>query len=91
MPSCLIDKVSISIGIVSARKAICTRAPEYNEALRQRGDITIWFTEEALAAWRPAKTGAHGRPQEIFRSQRPARVLVQMEAVNGLESSDYTN
>lgn len=24
--------------------------PEYNEALRQRGDITSWFTEEALAA-----------------------------------------
>ena len=24
--------------------------PGYNKALRQRGDITIWFTEEALAA-----------------------------------------
>jgi hypothetical protein len=33
-----------------------TNWPEYNEALRQRGDITIWFTEKALAAWRPAKT-----------------------------------
>jgi hypothetical protein len=33
-----------------------TNWPEYNKALRQRGDITIWFTEEALAAWRPAKT-----------------------------------
>jgi len=32
--------------------------------LRQRGDITIWFTEEALAPWRPAKTGARGRTQE---------------------------
>ena len=41
-----------------------TNWPEYNKALRQRGDITIWFTEEALAAWRPAKTGARGRPQE---------------------------
>jgi hypothetical protein len=37
---------------------------EYNRALRQRGDITIWFTEEALAAWHPAKTGTRGRPQE---------------------------
>src|SRR6202051_4995770 len=35
-----------------------TNWPEYNKALRQRGDITIWFTEEALAAWHPAKTGA---------------------------------
>jgi hypothetical protein len=41
-----------------------TNWPEYNEALRQRGDIKTWFTEEALAAWRPAKTGAQGRPQE---------------------------
>lgn len=32
--------------------------------MRHRGDITIWFTETALAAWRPAKTGACGRPQE---------------------------
>jgi len=43
-----------------------TNWPEYNKALRQRGAITIWFTEEALAAWRPAKTGARGRPQEYF-------------------------
>jgi len=41
-----------------------TNWPEYNKALRQHGDITIWFTEEALAAWHPAKTGARGRPQE---------------------------
>ena len=41
-----------------------TNLPEYNEALRQRGDITIWFTEDVLAAWRPAKTDARGRPQE---------------------------
>jgi hypothetical protein len=38
-----------------------TNWAEYNKALRQRGDITIWFSEEKLAAWHPAKTG-------IFRS-----------------------
>jgi hypothetical protein len=37
---------------------------EYNEALRRRGDITIWFIEEALVARRLAKTGARARPQE---------------------------
>src|SRR6201995_898926 len=41
-----------------------TNWPEYNKALRQRGDVTIWFTEEARAAWHPARTGARGRPQE---------------------------
>ena len=36
---------------------------DYNNGLRQRGDVTIWFTEEAIADWHPEKTGARGRPQ----------------------------
>ena len=39
-----------------------TNWPEYNDALRWRGDITIWFTEEAINGWHPRKTGARGRP-----------------------------
>jgi hypothetical protein len=35
----------------------------YN-GLRQRGDFTIWFTQEAIEDWHPAKTGARGRPKE---------------------------
>jgi hypothetical protein len=41
-----------------------TNWPEYNDALRRRGDITIWFTEAAINEWRPVKTGLRGRPQE---------------------------
>jgi len=41
-----------------------TNWKDYNNALRRRGDITIWFTEEAIAEWHPAKTGVRGRPQE---------------------------
>lgn len=41
-----------------------TNWTDYNNALRKRGDITIWFTEEAIANWRPAKTGGRGRPME---------------------------
>ncbi len=37
---------------------------EYNNALRQRGDITVWFTEEAIQAWTPEGTGMKGRPQK---------------------------
>jgi Transposase DDE domain len=37
---------------------------EYNNGLRRRGDITIWFTEAAIAEWRSTRTGARGRPQE---------------------------
>jgi hypothetical protein len=40
-----------------------TNWPEYNDALRQRGDITIWFTEEAIEQWHPVKLGARGRAQ----------------------------
>ncbi len=37
---------------------------DYNNALRRRGDFTLYFTDEAIAEWRPAKTGGRGRPQE---------------------------
>ena len=37
---------------------------EYNDALRKRGDITVWFTEEAIQSWTPASTGKKGRPQK---------------------------
>lgn len=28
-----------------------TNWPEYNQALKQRGSITIWFSEEAISSW----------------------------------------
>jgi len=34
----------------------------YDAALRRRGDLTIWVTPEAIAAWTPTKTGRRGRP-----------------------------
>jgi hypothetical protein len=33
---------------------------DYNRALVRRGDITIWFADEAIAAWTPGKTGRRG-------------------------------
>src|SRR6476619_2438375 len=36
---------------------------EYDAALRQRGSLTIWFTEEAIAAWRAEpRTTRGGQP-----------------------------
>src|SRR5215208_7076715 len=35
--------------------------PEYDRALQQRGNLTVWVTPEALAAWPPPKTGRRGR------------------------------
>ena len=37
---------------------------DYNAALRRRGDITVWFTPEAIDQWRPAKAGRREQPRE---------------------------
>ena len=36
--------------------------PEYGRALRRRGDLTLWFSEEAIAAWHaPAESKPGGQ------------------------------
>ncbi len=37
--------------------------PEYERGLRSRGDITVWFSEEARDAWTPPKNGRRGDPR----------------------------
>jgi DDE family transposase len=40
-----------------------TNWPEYEASLRQRGSLTIWFTEDAIAAWAAApRTTRGGQP-----------------------------
>src|SRR5688500_6904291 len=40
-----------------------TNWSDYNEALRQRGSLTVWFTDEAIAAWKAApRTTPGGQP-----------------------------
>jgi hypothetical protein len=34
--------------------------PEYEKSLRNRGDITIWFSQDAIEAWTPRKNGKRG-------------------------------
>ncbi len=36
---------------------------EYDQGLRARGDVTIWFSEEATANWVSRSTGARGGPR----------------------------
>jgi hypothetical protein len=38
--------------------------PEYDRALQPRGNLTVWVTPEALAAWQPPRTGQRGRPRD---------------------------
>src|SRR5271166_5853766 len=37
-----------------------TNWPEYDAALLRRGSLTLWFTEEAVEAWRAPVTGKRG-------------------------------
>ncbi len=40
-----------------------TNWAEYDAALRQRGSLTVWFTEDAINAWRAApRTTLGGQP-----------------------------
>jgi hypothetical protein len=36
--------------------------PAYEQALQRRGDLTVWVTPEAIAAWCPPRTGWRPRP-----------------------------
>ena len=33
---------------------------DYDRGLVQRGDITLWISEDAIASWKPARSGKRG-------------------------------
>ena len=37
-----------------------TNWPEYERGLVQRGDVTVWLSPDAIAAWKPAPNGRRG-------------------------------
>jgi IS5 family transposase len=41
-----------------------TNWAEYDQALVQRGDITLWISPEAIMAWRAKPSGRRGAPQK---------------------------
>jgi hypothetical protein len=48
---------------ISRPKRRVTNWSDYNEALRQRGSLTVWFTDAAIAAWKAApRTTPGGQP-----------------------------
>ncbi len=38
---------------------------EYDRALVQRGDITLWIAEDAIASWKPGPTGLRGAQRKF--------------------------
>lgn len=47
---------------------------EYEQALRDRGDITLWLSQEAIGAWTAPKTGKRGGQQVYKDVRRPLAV-----------------
>ncbi len=52
---------------------------EYERGLRSRGDVTIWLSEDAIAAWIPPKNGLRGGQRRYsnlaIRTASPLRVV----------------
>ena len=48
---------------IPRQKHRVTNSAAYNAALRQRGSLTVWFTDDAIEAWRAApRTTPGGQP-----------------------------
>jgi hypothetical protein len=50
----------------------------YDAALRRRGDLTIWVTPDAIAAWTPPKTGRRGRPPRYSEVAIEAGLMLRL-------------
>ena len=51
--------------------------PEYNNALRKRGDFTVYFTEEAITEWHLSKTGSRGSSQKYSTFAIEASLMIR--------------
>ena len=62
---------------------------EYNKGLRRRGDLTVWFDEEAIADWKADKTGKPGG-QRVYVGQLRPKCLVEKSAPRGVSRGART-
>ncbi len=55
---------------------------EYDRALVQRGDITLWISNDAIASWKPAPTGMRGAQRKF--SDHAIETALTLRLVFGL-------
>jgi Transposase DDE domain len=81
-----------------------TNWPAYEAGLRQRGDLTVWFSEDAIAAWRAEpRTNRGGQPwysppailtaltlRAVFRLALPPRSRLRDDRLNS-KNGDICN
>ncbi len=51
---------------------------EYDRALVQRGDITLWLTTDAIAAWKPAPSGRRGGQRKFSDQAIEAALILRL-------------
>jgi len=51
---------------------------EYDRALQQRGDLTLWFSEAGIRAWRARSTGRPGGQRVYARTAIEAALTVRL-------------
>ena len=56
--------------------------PAYEQALVRRGDITLWLSADAIAAWTPAPTGRRGGQRKF--SDHAIETALTLRLVFGL-------
>ena len=54
---------------IPKQKHKVTNWSAYDASLRQRGSLTVWFTDKAIAGWRPS----HGSPRAASPGARTWR------------------
>src|SRR5215210_1855763 len=57
---------------IPKQKHKVTNWREYDASLRQRGSLTVWFTDEAVQAWQAEpRTTRGGQPNYVFIRRGP--------------------
>jgi hypothetical protein len=65
---------------IPKQKRRVTNWPAYEASLRQRGDLTIWFSEDAIAAWRAVPRDGFG----FIGPKRQGLLVRKRRAENGV-------
>src|SRR3954453_15575078 len=72
---------------IPKQKHRVTNWPAYDAALRQRGSLTVWFSDEAIAAWRAEPRTTRGG--ECQASCRVACVMIFVYAAPPFRVFDW--
>ena len=61
---------------------------KYNEALRRRGDLTIWFDADAIGKWKAKKTGKPGGQRVYSNMAIETGLVIRMVYKLGLRQTE---